>query len=222
MAVWRTFPPPTITLSALNKFCNDTKVHDLSAVNCTRKISGNHLREFLRNYFSKLQDQGLPPPLPSFKITGPTPTIQLYPITSDIKEICPRDNNLVSIYLYQVKISKLNLALRIDGIITDLENQKHMTDESQDPLGHEDEAKWHYGDEEVCKIEVTRYLSDIHITSFANQSLNSHPTACFKKTTEHIFEAGFHMKRNAAEVVSERIILSQPMSIGMGALKVFR
>ncbi|PUU73492.1 hypothetical protein B9Z19DRAFT_1068940 [Tuber borchii] len=46
--------------------------------------------------------------------------------------------------------------------------------------------------------------------------------ASFEKTTDHLFEAGFHMKRNAAEVVSERIILCQSMSIGMGALKVFR
>jgi len=46
--------------------------------------------------------------------------------------------------------------------------------------------------------------------------------ASFEKTTDHLFEAAFHMKSDAVEGVSECIILGQSMSIGTGAFKVVR
>ena len=46
--------------------------------------------------------------------------------------------------------------------------------------------------------------------------------ASFEKTTDHLFEAAFHMKTDAVEGVSECIILGQSMSIGTGAFKVVR
>ncbi|CAZ82671.1 unnamed protein product [Tuber melanosporum] len=46
--------------------------------------------------------------------------------------------------------------------------------------------------------------------------------ASFEKTTDHLFEAAFHMKSDAVEGVSECIILGQSMSIGTGSFKVVR
>jgi len=46
--------------------------------------------------------------------------------------------------------------------------------------------------------------------------------ASFEKTTDHLFEAVFHMKRDAAERMSECIILGQSIGISMGALKDVR
>lgn len=46
--------------------------------------------------------------------------------------------------------------------------------------------------------------------------------ASFEKTTDHLFDAAFYMKRDAVEGVSECIILGQTMSIGTGAFKVIK
>lgn len=46
--------------------------------------------------------------------------------------------------------------------------------------------------------------------------------ASFEKTTDHLFDAAFHMKTDAVEGVSECIILGQSMSIGTGAFGVVR
>lgn len=46
--------------------------------------------------------------------------------------------------------------------------------------------------------------------------------ASFEKTTDHLFDAAFYMKRDAVEGVSECIILGQTMSIGTGAFKVVK
>ncbi|KAH8145366.1 uncharacterized protein LAJ45_10649 [Morchella importuna] len=46
--------------------------------------------------------------------------------------------------------------------------------------------------------------------------------ASFEKTTDHLFDAAFHMKTDEVEGVSECIILGQSMSIGTGAFKVVR
>jgi len=46
--------------------------------------------------------------------------------------------------------------------------------------------------------------------------------ASFEKTTDHLFDAAFHMKTDAVEGVSECIILGQSMTIGTGAFGVVR
>lgn len=46
--------------------------------------------------------------------------------------------------------------------------------------------------------------------------------ASFEKTTDHLFDAAFHMKTDEVEGVSECIILGQSMTIGTGAFKVVR
>ncbi|KAF8433614.1 hypothetical protein BGX38DRAFT_1275957 [Terfezia claveryi] len=46
--------------------------------------------------------------------------------------------------------------------------------------------------------------------------------ASFEKTTDHLFDAAFHMKKDAVEGVSECIILGQSMSIGTGSFQVVR
>ncbi|SCU85265.1 LAFA_0D14752g1_1 [Lachancea sp. 'fantastica'] len=46
--------------------------------------------------------------------------------------------------------------------------------------------------------------------------------ASFEKTTDHLFDAAFYMKKDAVEGVSECIILGQTMSIGTGAFKVVK
>ena len=46
--------------------------------------------------------------------------------------------------------------------------------------------------------------------------------ASFEKTTDHLFDAAFYMKRDAVEGVSECIILGQTMSIGTGSFKVIK
>ena len=48
------------------------------------------------------------------------------------------------------------------------------------------------------------------------------PTEQNAKTTDHLFDAAFHTKKDAIEGVSECIILGQSMSIGTGAFKVVR
>ncbi|PUU82250.1 hypothetical protein B9Z19DRAFT_1121016 [Tuber borchii] len=60
-----------------------------------------------------LEDVGFPPSLYSYKITRLPPAIQLHQITSNIEDVCSRDNNLVSVCLDQVTISKLDLELII-------------------------------------------------------------------------------------------------------------
>lgn len=44
--------------------------------------------------------------------------------------------------------------------------------------------------------------------------------ASFEKTTDHLFDAAFYMKKDKVEGVSECIILGQTMSIGTGSFKV--
>ncbi|GMG21676.1 unnamed protein product [Ambrosiozyma monospora] len=44
--------------------------------------------------------------------------------------------------------------------------------------------------------------------------------ASFEKTTDHLFDAAFYMKKDLVEGVSERIILGQTMGIGTGAFKL--
>lgn len=46
--------------------------------------------------------------------------------------------------------------------------------------------------------------------------------ASFEKTTDHLFDAAFYMKKDAVEGVSECIILGQTISIGTGAFKVVK
>lgn len=46
--------------------------------------------------------------------------------------------------------------------------------------------------------------------------------ASFEKTTDHLFDAAFHMKKDKVEGVSECIILGQSMKIGTGAFQVVR
>ncbi|EDO16069.1 hypothetical protein Kpol_1016p9 [Vanderwaltozyma polyspora DSM 70294] len=46
--------------------------------------------------------------------------------------------------------------------------------------------------------------------------------ASFEKTTDHLFDAAFYMKKDAVEGVSECIILGQTMSIGTGAFKILK
>lgn len=46
--------------------------------------------------------------------------------------------------------------------------------------------------------------------------------ASFEKTTDHLFDAAFYMKRDAVEGVSECIILGQTMSIGTGSFKLVK
>ncbi|KAK9450860.1 uncharacterized protein V1518DRAFT_158462 [Limtongia smithiae] len=46
--------------------------------------------------------------------------------------------------------------------------------------------------------------------------------ASFEKTTDHLFDASFHMKTDLIEGVSECIILGQPMRIGTGAFQLVR
>ena len=46
--------------------------------------------------------------------------------------------------------------------------------------------------------------------------------ASFEKTTDHLFEAAFHMKTDAVQGVSECIILGQSMTIGTGSFGVVR
>ena len=46
--------------------------------------------------------------------------------------------------------------------------------------------------------------------------------ASFEKTTDHLFDAAYHMKKDAVEGVSECIILGQSMRIGTGAFQVVR
>ncbi|KAK9479984.1 hypothetical protein V1514DRAFT_350894 [Lipomyces japonicus] len=46
--------------------------------------------------------------------------------------------------------------------------------------------------------------------------------ASFEKTTDHLFDASFHMKTDFIEGVSECIILGQPMRIGTGAFQLIR
>jgi len=46
--------------------------------------------------------------------------------------------------------------------------------------------------------------------------------ASFEKTTDHLFDAAFHTKKDAIEGVSECIILGQSMRIGTGAFQVVR
>ncbi|KAK9494529.1 hypothetical protein V1508DRAFT_437908 [Lipomyces doorenjongii] len=46
--------------------------------------------------------------------------------------------------------------------------------------------------------------------------------ASFEKTTDHLFDAAFHMKTDLIEGVSECIILGQPMRIGTGAFQLVR
>ncbi|AMD22835.1 HHR066Cp [Eremothecium sinecaudum] len=46
--------------------------------------------------------------------------------------------------------------------------------------------------------------------------------ASFEKTTDHLFDAAFYMKKDAVDGVSECIILGQTMSIGTGSFKVVK
>lgn len=46
--------------------------------------------------------------------------------------------------------------------------------------------------------------------------------ASFEKTTDHLFAAAFHMKKDAVEGVSECIIMGQSMKIGTGSFQVIR
>ncbi|CCF58150.1 hypothetical protein KAFR_0D05030 [Kazachstania africana CBS 2517] len=46
--------------------------------------------------------------------------------------------------------------------------------------------------------------------------------ASFEKTTDHLFDAAFYMKKDNVEGVSECIILGQTMSIGTGSFKVVK
>jgi DNA-directed RNA polymerase III subunit RPC1 len=46
--------------------------------------------------------------------------------------------------------------------------------------------------------------------------------ASFEKTTDHLFDAAFHMKTDEVQGVSECIILGQSMTIGTGAFGVVR
>lgn len=46
--------------------------------------------------------------------------------------------------------------------------------------------------------------------------------ASFEKTTDHLFDASFYMKKDKIEGVSECIILGQTMSIGTGAFKMVK
>ncbi|AGO12592.1 AaceriAER252Cp [[Ashbya] aceris (nom. inval.)] len=46
--------------------------------------------------------------------------------------------------------------------------------------------------------------------------------ASFEKTTDHLFDAAFYMKKDAVEGVSECIILGQTMTIGTGSFKVVK
>lgn len=46
--------------------------------------------------------------------------------------------------------------------------------------------------------------------------------ASFEKTTDHLFDASFYMKKDKVEGVSECIILGQTMSIGTGAFKMVK
>ena len=46
--------------------------------------------------------------------------------------------------------------------------------------------------------------------------------ASFEKTTDHLFDAAFHMKKDEVQGVSECIILGQSMTIGTGAFGVVR
>ncbi|KAK9464793.1 hypothetical protein V1512DRAFT_278045 [Lipomyces arxii] len=46
--------------------------------------------------------------------------------------------------------------------------------------------------------------------------------ASFEKTTDHLFDASFHMKTDLIEGVSECIILGQPMRVGTGAFQLVR
>lgn len=46
--------------------------------------------------------------------------------------------------------------------------------------------------------------------------------ASFEKTTDHLFDAAYHMKSDAVEGVSECIILGQSMTLGTGAFNVVK
>ncbi|SSD60927.1 DNA-directed RNA polymerase III subunit RPC1 [Saccharomycodes ludwigii] len=46
--------------------------------------------------------------------------------------------------------------------------------------------------------------------------------ASFEKTTDHLFDAAFYMKKDAIEGVSECIILGQTMSIGTGSFEIVK
>ncbi|TGZ83978.1 beta and beta-prime subunits of DNA dependent RNA-polymerase [Ascodesmis nigricans] len=46
--------------------------------------------------------------------------------------------------------------------------------------------------------------------------------ASFEKTTDHLFDAAFHMKTDAVEGVSEKIILGQSMTLGTGSFQIVR
>ncbi|ODV93801.1 hypothetical protein PACTADRAFT_51550 [Pachysolen tannophilus NRRL Y-2460] len=46
--------------------------------------------------------------------------------------------------------------------------------------------------------------------------------ASFEKTTDHLFDASFYMKKDSVEGVSECIILGQTMNIGTGAFKLVK
>lgn len=46
--------------------------------------------------------------------------------------------------------------------------------------------------------------------------------ASFEKTTDHLFDAAFHMKTDAVDGVSEKIILGQSMTLGTGSFQMVR
>lgn len=46
--------------------------------------------------------------------------------------------------------------------------------------------------------------------------------ASFEKTTDHLFDAALHSKRDCLEGVSESIIMGMPMQLGTGLFKLIR
>ncbi|KAK9470139.1 uncharacterized protein V1510DRAFT_432357 [Dipodascopsis tothii] len=73
--------------------------------------------------------------------------------------------------------------------------------------------------------DVMTYKGDVlGITRFGLAKMRDSvlQLASFEKTTDHLFDASFHMKTDLIEGVSECIILGQPMRIGTGAFQLVR
>ncbi|CAG8805936.1 9364_t:CDS:1, partial [Gigaspora rosea] len=62
----------------------------------------------------------------------------------------------------------------------------------------------------------------IHRFGISNMKSSVLMLASFEKTTDHLFDAALHSKRDCLEGVSESIIMGMPMQLGTGLFKLIR
>ncbi|CAG8530365.1 3760_t:CDS:10 [Cetraspora pellucida] len=78
------------------------------------------------------------------------------------------------------------------------------------------------GDIMTYKGSICGEVLGIHRFGISNMKSSVLMLASFEKTTDHLFDAALHSKRDCLEGVSESIIMGMPMQLGTGLFKLIR